>query len=1100
MGLLAGDSVSLDDVCDPVPALHWKGNTRRTRLRAQWQGCRHLSGRVKLRAVTKRKCTELRGVVKARFFTRRFRAKLSECGDGIVDPGRGEQCDDGNLLQTDGCLPTCMAGPSTTVMSTTTSIPENTTTAPSSTSLPTTTSTSHTTSTQTTSTQTTNTSTETTSTSTGTTSTTTSTIAFPTEGVLLEGDPGAPAVSAVYRFVSLIPLLDTEVEVDARSHRVRRTHLSVAFSPEATIGQVNAALVSIDARIVGMNPGVPVVQIRFADPGSLADLRSLAATLAAEAGIDDVALSTGPALHALPGLYAERPATALLDTIDHQLTVGAAALWNGRAALEHNASSQPLLLITDIFGQGPPSSDFDIDLRRPTLLSGFASEPTPGTRASTYHGYHVLGIISARYRTDVAPTTRESITGLIPARSPVSVIDMSGLHAFATSMDRWFEDMEEEMIAHAVASGSRIVINTSLGECGNELTSCDDVDDPEYLAKVHTWRRRVRNTRVGPSAIPLEQASLHVVSAGNVVASAATSSRYAAAGMVLGDEEPSAALANVIVVEGREQPPIVLMDNLRTGCLFQRFGPIGSGRRGDLSAIATDIRSFTGPIVGTGDHTGTSQAAPQVAALAAMVWAAKPQWTAGEVKALLQATARTDWTDIVCLWVPAPLIDAYTAMTFTDGATPSRPHAPDEIDAATAPFRNAVLDVDDDGQFTNADFAAFATRFLKPDGTMREPSEMDFSRYDLNGDGFTGGSDRHARFDLDLDRKFEQPWVGTASTPPTTELELTDLDILCAYARSGLFVGDRNAGEPSPLQACLRPMVFEGQAIVTDLSGPQVSPGILLYRNIASVEGIAKEGGNLRSLAHLDAKEVGIRFANVPVVGSRPDTGIFSGGTVSITAAGTTIAEGTVDYLVYAGFETVGVVTLTGVPSGSDPAFFHEVKALADGKLTLGNDLFALGYADPNIVSLSGEVRVGRVPNPYPPIPDDPDGDGHGTTYDNCPNDPNPLQTDWDLDGVGDDCSCPCWNAYTLSFLHLTSPPFDCSSSPNDTYWTQGSEFARTLLTQGFGTRGCGINAFPRGSRSLIYANCRPGDCPSHAACRGSLLASSAMRDCLSSK
>ncbi len=41
---------------------------------------------------------------------------LSFCGDGAVDPGRGEQCDDGNLEPDDGCSVTCIPEPSATAL------------------------------------------------------------------------------------------------------------------------------------------------------------------------------------------------------------------------------------------------------------------------------------------------------------------------------------------------------------------------------------------------------------------------------------------------------------------------------------------------------------------------------------------------------------------------------------------------------------------------------------------------------------------------------------------------------------------------------------------------------------------------------------------------------------------------------------------------------------------------------------------------------------------------------------------------------------------------------------------------------------------------
>jgi cysteine-rich repeat protein len=64
--------------------------------------------RLRLRATTSDDCSLIRGVVRARGERpSRFLAVASICGDGIVDPGRGEQCDDGNFLDDDACDATC---------------------------------------------------------------------------------------------------------------------------------------------------------------------------------------------------------------------------------------------------------------------------------------------------------------------------------------------------------------------------------------------------------------------------------------------------------------------------------------------------------------------------------------------------------------------------------------------------------------------------------------------------------------------------------------------------------------------------------------------------------------------------------------------------------------------------------------------------------------------------------------------------------------------------------------------------------------------------------------------------------------------------------
>ena len=88
---------------------------------------------------------------------------------------------------------------------------------------------------------------------------------------------------------------------------------------------------------------------------------------------------------------------------------------------------------------------------------------------------------------------------------------------------------------------------------------------------------------------------------------------------------------------------------------------------------------------------------------------------------------------------PRPLIDAYAAVLALDrGYNDST-------------IRRALLDVADssgnpgsDWHFTEKDIEAFLDRFDAANGAK------DYSRYDLNGDGKTGG-DSKAKFNLDMD-------------------------------------------------------------------------------------------------------------------------------------------------------------------------------------------------------------------------------------------------------------------------------------------------------------------------------------------------------------
>lgn len=83
------------------------------RLRARWPLCLKLGGEVRLRARVNADCGTMNGklVLVTAGSTRGFSARLSHCGDGVVDYGRGEECDDANDTAGDGCEPACTVPP-----------------------------------------------------------------------------------------------------------------------------------------------------------------------------------------------------------------------------------------------------------------------------------------------------------------------------------------------------------------------------------------------------------------------------------------------------------------------------------------------------------------------------------------------------------------------------------------------------------------------------------------------------------------------------------------------------------------------------------------------------------------------------------------------------------------------------------------------------------------------------------------------------------------------------------------------------------------------------------------------------------------------------
>ncbi len=188
------------------------------------------------------------------------------------------------------------------------------------------------------------------------------------------------------------------------------------------------------------------------------------------------------------------------------------------------------------------------------------------------------------------------------------------------------------------------------------------------------------------------------------------------------------------------------------------------------------------------DHgSGTSVAAPQVAGLASYLWLLSDELRAAPVsQTILAIVSNTRQIGT------ANLIDAYASALSLDAADPANVIP----SAANMPIRFALLDVNNDGRFDEADLGEFALHLIAEGGS----DVQDWSRYDLNGDGYTGGF--HAdRFDLDRigSTQFGAARYSTVSLPLDgltrwfDENLLLDVEILCYYAYSPLYTGDAGA-------------------------------------------------------------------------------------------------------------------------------------------------------------------------------------------------------------------------------------------------------------------------------------------------------------------
>jgi hypothetical protein len=645
----------------------------------------------------------------------------------------------------------------------------------------------------------------------------------------LEGDPSAPAVSALRLLDEIDGVSEAEMGLDTLGRRVARTKLLVQFSPGATVGEVNALLAPLGARIIAMIPPVPHLLIRIADPGSVAALDIIVASLEASPAIEIVLRGLMPEPASLPPGVDPRTLDGF-DAIDHLLGVKVAAAWNARKALDRVLP--PVVVVADHFGDGPPAvPPFDVG-----FLPGDYSRLTYEAGSSPGHGYHVLGIIGADY----ANQDGSRVTGLYSGAAwPIEVraIDIRRDPPAAPVGDllRELSDLEVEMLILLTIGpleSRQVVVNTSLGWSG--LTPAEAAD--WALA----WIKAVR-------AMDLEHRIVHATSAGNVkvpgeVRADLNGGWSAAALLPLADAagDPVPNLANTIVVENLVQagePPY------KAKCLWKgtpEYGEWlnGSKRGGNLAAVGTDVLSYLRPWGSPAVKSGTSMATPQVAALAAYLWALAPSLSAQEVRDRILSTARNvtipdpppdDWPERCQTVEPAKVIDAYGALLRAD-----RPEALLTGSPADAPVRFAILDVagsagtgGPDGVFDEGDLRRFLQGFREgPPGAIPDASGCggyDWSRFDLNGDGKTGGCYRD-RLDLDMDGLFATAPQLQGPQVLYAELDLRDQDVLCYYAYSPLFAGSP-AGREALLAGLCGVQVEEVTRWETpQLTGPQYRP------------------------------------------------------------------------------------------------------------------------------------------------------------------------------------------------------------------------------------------------------------------------------------
>jgi hypothetical protein len=232
---------------------------------------------------------------------------------------------------------------------------------------------------------------------------------------------------------------------------------------------------------------------------------------------------------------------------------------------------------------------------------------------------------------------------------------------------------------------------------------------------------------------------------------------------------------------------VLMVGSTTPGLTYDQLAESASSDSGpDLFAVGEGVFTFDG------SKNGTSVATPQVTGLASYLWLVSDDLRRNQPS---RVTRRAILDNTRSVPGVGGVIDAYAAVLSLDRAV-----SPAQI---SAPVRLAILDVNDNTFFDNTDIEAFLRRYFLVDAmgnittTPVAPTIADFSRHDLNGDGFTGGSGTEQ---FDLDRVGSTQYGQTqydASVSQTIEAasvsfnenQLTDLQILCYYAYSPLHIG-----------------------------------------------------------------------------------------------------------------------------------------------------------------------------------------------------------------------------------------------------------------------------------------------------------------------
>ncbi|MBK7142262.1 MAG: S8 family serine peptidase [bacterium] len=562
------------------------------------------------------------------------------------------------------------------------------------------------------------------------------------------------------------------------------TRLEAVINPGATVGEVNTALNNVGAKISCMRAGLMFTELVVPALTSVGQAEVVCSTLVASGGF----LSAYPCFDPTAGNDGDVapgfPANIRITPLEEAKFPAA---WNlrERVAALH---SPVTIMVADDFGRLVAHPEIPAQ----TFVAGSATADTLFDSLGNVegnHGFAVAGTIGARYD-DIGSTGAFADTANL-LRLPC--YGMGGLGS-------WMAILTD--LASRLPYSGKFILNTSWGYSG------DFTRFPK--------RQRIEHAFYWRSLVALRQGDfLHTQSSGN-------SGLFSPA-------QPNADYNSPFTLTARFDNPFQMLqgtevtpaDSTALTTLFAQAIVNGgtyatklhnvitvgssdwSGNLSSFSSGPADVRMIgenvtlpclmgdgvCGPgtdVAWQGSYEGTSFAAPQVAALAGWLWALSPSLSVDETKATIINCYNGKW------------IDAYKAVLSVDHSM------------ASADVRLTLLDVADgsgnmgsNNKFDEKDLQMILDSILYYEASRGAVSPLwtrDHSRFDLNGDGFTGDTmltSSTAPFDLDINTPPAYSTVSVtpcdAPSPNDTTLDeraVTDRDILSYYAFTALYTGN----------------------------------------------------------------------------------------------------------------------------------------------------------------------------------------------------------------------------------------------------------------------------------------------------------------------